>query len=55
MLELQPGYLLVTALGSRLVVASNLAVATLARNSSQKVSTEHKISLIAHTVNTSPQ
>ena len=55
MLELQPVYLLVTALGSRLAVASNLAVATLAQKATQKVSTEHKISLIAHTVNTSLQ
>ena len=53
--ELQPLYLLATALGSRLAVASNLAVATLAQKATQKVSTEHKFTLIAHTVNTNLQ
>ena len=37
MLELQPVYLLVTALGSRLAVASNLAVAACGRGSRYKV------------------
>ena len=40
MLELQPHYLLVTALGSWLAVTSSRAVADRARNSSQKVREE---------------
>ena len=55
MLELQPFYLLVTTLGSRLAVSSNLAVATLAKKATHRVKTEHKFTLIAHTVNTSLQ
>ena len=48
MLELQPVYLLVTALGSRLAVASNLAVAAFGRGSSSQVNGQKKISIVVH-------
>ena len=48
MLELQPHYLLVTALGSWLAVTSSRATAGRARNSSQNVRTGIQSSLLAH-------